>query len=279
MDFSILIGLLSGVGLIVYGILGSGQLSNFFDPASIAITLGGVVAATIISYPLKVFAKLPKYFKVLFGKNKYKPNDYIEKIVDYAQEARRKGLLALENKADQEEDPFLKDCVLLVVDAIEPEKARDILENDLACLEQRHQEGWQLFEKMAVFSPAFGMIGTLIGLINMLKNMGDMTSGDAASGLGEGMSTALITTFYGSLLANLIFVPISNKLRNKHNQEMLCKEMVVAGILDIHAGVNPRHIEEKLKAYLTEHERANVGAEGGESGGKKEKKSKKKKEE
>lgn len=275
MDLSVIVGLLSGVGLILFGI-GFDSLLNFYDISSIAITLGGVIASTIISYPFKAFADIPKHMKILFGNNKYNPNDYIERIVDYANEARRKGLLALENKAEQEEDSFLKNCILLIVDAIEPEKARDILENELDCLESRHAEGWGLYEKMATFAPAFGMIGTLIGLINMLKGLGDLGSGDAANGLGQGMSVALITTFYGSLLANLIFMPICNKLKAKHSQEILCKQLVVDGILDIHAGTNPRHIEEKLKAYVANYERASLGGEEGESGGKKKKKKKEK---
>ena len=275
MDISVIIGFVSGVALICYGILGSGTLMNFWDPASIAITLGGVICSTIISYPFSAWKDVPKHMKILFGGSKYNPNDYIAKIVDYAVEARRKGLLALENKAEQEEDNFLKSCILLIVDAIEPEKARDILENEIDCLEARHSQGWGLYEKMATFAPAFGMIGTLIGLINMLMNMGDMTSGDAASGLGAGMSVALITTFYGSVLANFIFMPICNKLRNKHNDEILCKQLTVDGILDIHAGTNPRHIEEKLKAYVADYQRVNFG-EGGEGGeGKKGKKKKK----
>lgn len=261
MEFSLLIGLVSGVGLIIYGILGSGSLMNFWDVGSVYITLGGTLAATIMSYPIGAFKEIPKHMKIIFSKNKYKPKDYIEKIVDYAQEARRKGLLALEHKAEQETDSFFRSCIMLIVDAIEPTKAREMLDNELGCLEERHQQGWQLYERMATFSPAFGMIGTLIGLINMLKGMGDLTSGDAASGLGAGMSVALVTTFYGSMLANMFFMPIANRLRAKHHQEMICKELIVEGVLAIHSGTNPRHIEERLKAFLAEKQRGTIGEE------------------
>ncbi|NLL02679.1 MAG: motility protein A, partial [Clostridiales bacterium] len=202
---------------------------------------------------------------------KQKPQDYIEKVVEYAQEARRKGLLTLEDKANQEEDEFFKNSIMLIVDAIEPTKVKEMLENELDCLEQRHAKGWQMYEKAATFAPAYGMIGTLIGLINMLKNL-DMDVG-GASGIAQGMSVALITTFYGSILANLILMPIANKLKIRHYEEMVCKEVIVEGVLSIHAGTNPRHIEERLKAFVNSKERV-LGPTDEEGGGGKKKKAK-----
>ncbi len=277
---SYLVGLVSGIALLIWG-MGIGTLSNFFDPQSIAIVFGGVVASVVMSFPPSAFKDIPKHFKIIFSKKKTDPNEYIAKLVDYAQEARRKGLLTLEDKANEEEDEFLKNSIMLIVDAIEPTKVKEMLENELNCLEARHAEGRSLYEKAAVFAPAFGMIGTLIGLINMLKAMGNLASGDAASGLGDSMSVALVTTFYGSVIANLLLMPISHRLKAKHNEEMLCKEIIVEGVLAIHAGTNPRHIEERLKAFVRNSNRVSVDEMGSGSGdgesGKKEKKSKKSK--
>ncbi|MEG0978669.1 MAG: motility protein A [Oscillospiraceae bacterium] len=281
MDFSGLIGLIAGVGLILYG-MSSGDMGNFLDYPSIAITVGGTLAATIMSFPFGTFKYIPSHFKIMFSKPKHTPQEYIEKVVDYAQEARRKGLLTLEDKANQEDDEFFKNCIMLIVDAIEPTKVKEMLDNELDCLEQRHAKGWQLYEKAATFAPAYGMIGTLIGLINMLKDLGSMGSGEnAAAGLGEGMSVALITTFYGSLLANLILMPIANKLKIKHYEEMVCKEVIVEGVLAIHSGTNPRHIEERLKAFVNSKERViepvSEDGTGGKKKGKKPKAPKEKK--
>ena len=281
MDFSYLIGFISGIALLIYG-MGLKTLGNFFDAPSIAIVVGGVLASVIMSFPLSAFKDIPKHFKIIFSKKKADPNEYIAKLVEYSQEARRKGLLTLEDKANEEEDEFLKNSIMLIVDAIEPTKVKEMLENELDCLEERHAKGAAFYEKAAVFAPAFGMIGTLIGLINMLKAMGDIASGDAASGLGENMSVALITTFYGSVLANLILMPISNRLKEKNNEEMLCKEIIVEGVLAIHAGTNPRHMEERLKSFVRNSQRVNAEDMNSEDGGgkkakkpKKEKKSKK----
>jgi len=275
MDFSGLIGLVAGAGLIVYGMMsGEGaSVMNFWDIGSVAITVGGTIAATIMSYPFGVFKYIPSHFKIMFSKSKQKPQDYIQKVVDYAQEARRKGLLTLEDKANQEDDEFFKNCIMLIVDAIEPTKVKEMLDNELECLEQRHAKGWQMYEKAATFAPAYGMIGTLIGLVNMLKNL-DMDAGGGAAGIAQGMSVALITTFYGSLLANLILMPIANKLKIKHYEEMVCKEVIVEGVLAIHAGTNPRHIEERLKAFVNSKERVLGPVDEDGKGGKKVKKAK-----
>lgn len=286
MDFSGIIGLIAGVGLIVQGIFAGAESTeviwNFIDAGSLAITVGGTFAATIMSYPFGTFKYIPSHFKIMFKSSKEKPQDYIEKVVEYAQEARRKGLLTLEDKANEEDDEFFKNSIMLIVDAIEPNKVKEMLYNELDCLEQRHANGWQIYEKSASFAPAFGMIGTLIGLIKMLSGLEEMGSDPSAAGkLATGMRQALVTTFYGSVLANLILMPMANKLRIKHYQEMVCKEVIVEGILAIHAGTNPRHIEERLKAFVNSKERVLEPTDGDKEGkkSKKEKKSKKAKKE
>lgn len=250
MDFSIIIGFIVGLGLIVYGVFDGGNLSNFISYSSMAITFGGTIAATVMSFPIGSFKHIPKHMKIIMSRNRYKPQKYIDKIVDYAIEARRKGILALEDKANNESDEFLKRAIMLIVDAIEPAKARSMLEAQLDCLDERHSRGWTIYERAATYAPAFGMIGTLIGLINMLKSLGETSSENAASALGAGMSVALITTLYGSMLANLLLVPIATKLRMRHSEEMICKELIVEGVLAIHSGTNPRQIEEGLNAYV-----------------------------
>lgn len=276
MDITTIVGILAGAALIIYGIMGGGKVSDFYDLGSILITVGGTFATTFASFPMSTFAKIPKHFKIVIQGNKYKPQFYIDHIVELAQEARRKGILALEDKVKDIPDAFLVNSVMLIVDAIEPEKAREILESELNNLEARHGEAWRLYEKAAAYAPAFGMIGTLIGLVNMLKHL-DLDSEGGAAALSGGMSTALITTFYGVILANMVFMPIANKLRIKHEEEMMSKEIVVEGVLAIQAGENPNHIRERLSSYLNSSKRGGESgnAESGESGEEKGKKKKK----
>lgn len=257
MDFTGIIGLIAGLGLIFFGIVNGNGMSaifNFIDVSSMAITFGGTIASTLIAFPISFFKRIPSQLKITLQKSRYNPQHYIEIIVEFAKEARKKGLLSLEEMANQQDDRFLRESVLLIVDAIDPEKVKEMLSNELDCLEERHSQGWQFWEKFASFAPAFGMIGTLIGLINMLKNL-NMDSTSGAASLGLGMSVALITTFYGSLAANLVLTPIGHKLHMRHNEEMLCKQIVVEGVIAIQAGDNPKHIEQRLKAFLNEKKR------------------------
>lgn len=266
MNLSFLLGLLSGFGLVIYGILISGSstsqvLSSFVDIPSMYITFGGAIAATIMSVPTKYLRDIPKNLKVLMKREKIDLNYYIDTIEELAKEARLKGLLVLEDKVNsmELEDEFLKYCVMLIVDAIEPTKVRAQIENEIDCIEARHASAWQVFDTLGSFGPAFGMLGTLIGLINMLANM-DVSQG--ADALGKGMSVALVTTFYGSALTNMICAPISNRLKAKHDEEMIAKELIMEGVLSIQSGENPRYIREKLNSYVTYQERRTMaGAE------------------
>lgn len=261
MDLTSIVGFIAGLALVIFGIVFDpstgvvwSTIRNFIDYPSMAITFGGTIAATIIAFPLSYFKEIPKHMKVIVQGNKYQPQKYIDTIVDFAQEARRKGLLSLEDKASLLQDLFMKDSIMLIVDAIDPTKVKEILEDKLNGLEDRHSHVWQFYEKFSTFAPAFGMIGTLIGLINMLANM-DMNSNDGATKMAQGMSTALVTTFYGSMLANLVLTPLAHKLHMLHDEEMVCKEIVVEGVVAIQAGDNPKHIEERLNAYVNESRR------------------------
>lgn len=220
------------------------NLESFFDPTSIAIVIGGTFAALMISFPGKCFTKIGKHLKVVIMPTKYDPHKYIAEIVGFAKEARVSGLLALEDKLQNTKDEFLRNSLMLVVDSVDPEKVKQLLETELDYLDDRHSQDRAFYDKGAAYAPSFGMIGTLIGLILLLK---DMSSPDK---LGPAMAVALITTLYGSILANLLFNPISNKLKVRHEEEYLCKLIIAEGVQAIQAGENPRFIEEKLTQLL-----------------------------
>ncbi len=216
----------------------------FIDVPSIAIVVGGTIGALLIAFPMSVVATVPKLFKIAFLPNKYDPQDYIEQIVNFAKEARVKGLLSLEDKLSEAQDPFLKSSLMLVVDSVEPEKVHNLLQAELTKLDERHSRGRAFFESGGAYAPGFGMIGTLIGLIIMLGNMDDPNS------IGPAMAVALLTTMYGSMLANIIFSPIANKLGLRHEEEYLCRELICEGVEAIQAGENPKFIEEKLNLLI-----------------------------
>lgn len=266
MNFSFIIGLISGFGLVIYGMWSSASstsqaVSSFVNLPSVYITIGGSIAATVMSVPLKYLKDVPKNVGLLMRKDKIDLEQYIDAIVELAKEARLKGLLVLEEKVNNIElqDDFLKLCTMLIVDAIEPSKVRTQIENEINCIEARHASTWSVFDKCAAFGPAFGMMGTLVGLINMLANMDPAGGADA---LGMGMSTALVTTFYGSVLANLICIPISNRLKAMHEEEMIVKELIMEGVLSIQSGENPKYIEGKLKTYISYKDRETSSGSG-----------------
>lgn len=244
MDLATAIGLISGLFFLIWGISLTGNISTFFHLPSIIIVFGGTLASTFISFPLNKVLRTMKVVKNVFTTKEFLPNVTIEEIIKLANIARKEGLLALEEASEEIEDIFLKKGIMLIVDGTDPELVKNILETELAFLEERHEEGQSIFETMGSFSPAFGMIGTLIGLINMLSELDDPSS------VGPNMSVALITTFYGSILANLIFLPIANKLKGRSKEEILNKELIIEGLLSIQAGENPRIIEEKLKSFI-----------------------------
>lgn len=278
MDITSILGVVVGMVLIIFVGITPTKLGNFWDPGSLAIVLGGTVAAIIASYPLNVLKNIPKHFKILFQGKNYNTASLIDTLVEMAQLARKNGLLALEEKANEIDDMFFRQGIMLIVDATEPEEVRNLLENEVAMMDQRHDEGAGIYEKASSMAPAFGMIGTLVGLVNMLKGM-DMDSSGGASNIGPDMAVALITTFYGCMFANLLFLPIGKKLRIRNEEELLYKQIMIEGILAIQSGDNPKFLKEKLVTFVAQKQRAKLlDQEGGgeSSGGKKEKKSKKK---
>lgn len=220
------------------------QLPSFFDITSVVIVIGGCFASLMVSYPGKSFGQIPKHLKIVLFPQKYNPIDYVNQLVDFAKEARINGLLALESKLAEVKDDFMKSSLLMVVDAVDAEKVKEFLEMKLDYLDDRHSQAIGFYEKGANYAPAFGMIGTLIGLVKLLQNMSDPAA------LGASMSIALITTFYGSVLSNLVFNPIATKLKARHEEEFLCKMIICEGVQAIQSGDNPKFISEKLMQLL-----------------------------
>ena len=248
MEKGTLIGLVGGAVFIILSIVmaeGVYAIPWFIDPPSMMITFGGAFAATMIAFPLDQFMSGLKTIKYIFKDAKFSPQEVIDTIIDLANVARKDGLLALEDRANQTEDTFLKKGLLLLVDGTHPDLVRGIIETELVFLEQRHKDSQAVWEQIGSLGPAWGMIGTLLGLIILLQNMDDPST------LGPAMSVALITTLYGSILANFIAIPTVSKLKVRSAQEILMKQIMVEGLLSILAGENPRIIEEKLKAFLS----------------------------
>lgn len=245
MEKGTVIGFGLGIIFIILSISMAGKLIWFIDIGSIMITIGGAFSATLISFPLEKFTKGIGAIKYIFKSDNFSPESAISKIIELANVARKDGLLALEEKSEDVDDEFLKKGIGLLVDGTHPDLVRSIMETELAFLEVRHKESEDLWGTIASMGPAWGMIGTLIGLICMLQQLDDPSS------IGPSMGIALITTMYGSVLANLVATPTATKLKIRSAKETLLKEVMIEGLLSIQAGENPRIIEEKLKAFLS----------------------------
>jgi chemotaxis protein MotA len=245
MDIATIIGFVSGFGLMIVAILMGGSAQVFFSLPSVVIVLGGTFASTLINYPLGDVLSVFNTLRNAFFHKENTPDTLIEKLVAFAVIARREGILALESHASEAGDSFLEKSVQLAIDGTAPELIKDILTTELAFMEDRHAMGQSVLLTMGTFAPAFGMIGTLIGLVQMLAQMDD------PSKIGEGMAVALITTLYGAILANVFFLPAAGKLKVRTANELLSKEIIIEGILSIQSGDNPRIVEQKLKAFIS----------------------------
>ena len=248
-DIIPLLAIFMGFTLIIVAISFQGSLMIFWSLSSLIITLFGSFCALMASYPMKVLLGVPKILRQAF----IAPMDNRKKLVglfaDLSRKARSEGLLSLEEEVEGLEDEFLVRGLQMVVDGIEPESIKSILGLEIDTVERRHGVGHSIFKSWGELAPAFGMIGTLIGLVVMLSDLND------ASAIGVGMATALITTFYGALFANMVLIPISTKLQSQTEEEVFTREMMIEGILSIQSGTNPRIVEEKLTTYLSPKER------------------------
>ncbi|WP_455714416.1 motility protein A [Anaerosporobacter sp.] len=271
MDIATIGGLVISLVLVVFGITFNAdpfgfqfdKLVNFIDYPSMLITFGGAFMALFTaSKSAKEFLNNLKSFKLALKTLPSNETETITTIIELSNVARKEGLLALEEAANGIEDSFLKKGILLIVDGTDPELVRSIMETELISIEGRHKKTISFWEDLATMGPAWGMIGTLIGLVNMLQQMSDPNS------IGPSMAVALITTLYGSLLANWIATPIAMKLKSSNDTEIMTKEVMVEGLLSIQAGENPRVIEEKLKSFLSPAMRDDLmNVEGGELNG------------
>lgn len=245
MEKTTVIGIIAGFACIFISIMFDGKLDSFFNLPSIFIVFGGVICATVVSYSGKALKSLKDVYSNAFKTKNIDLNDDIELIIRIANIARREGLLALEDAVEDIDNPFLKKGIMLIVDGADTELVKNILETEITFIQERHAQGQAIIMSMSGYAPAFGMAGTLIGLINMLKDLSDMDA------LGPGMATALVTTFYGVILANLVFTPIAKKLRAQSEAESLQKELYMEGLLSIQDGENPRIIKDKLTAFIS----------------------------
>lgn len=245
MDIATVVGLCLACCLIVGSIiLGGAPLTAFIDPPSMMVVVGGSFAAALICFPLKAMLSMPKVMlKVVLNKSE-DFRSMVETIVSLAEVARRDGLLALESKLEEVENPFIRMGVQMAVDGTRPEVIESILRTEMDAVATRHKDGKSIMDQIARFAPAYGMIGTLMGLIMMLRDMSD------PSVIGKGMAVALITTLYGAIVANVVFMPFAEKLGFMNKQELMGLEIIVRGIMDIQSGENPRVIEQKLNTFL-----------------------------
>jgi len=244
MDIATVVGIVSAFALVVVSIMMSGSLGLFINIPSIMIVFGGTLGATMINYPLGDVLSVVKVVKNVFFTKVWSTQEVVDRFVEFANKSRREGILALESEVPALTDPFLVKGLQLTIDGMEPEAIRDILETEIAYLEERHKSGAEILTTMATFFPAMGMIGTLIGLVQMLATMDDPST------IGPAMAVALLTTFYGAVAANLVCLPMAGKLKKRSQEETLIKEMIISGIVSVANGENPRVIEQKLHSYV-----------------------------
>ena len=243
-DIATVVGLILGVVLILLAILIGGDVMAYINGPAVLIVVGGATAATLAAFPLGRFLKIPKVIsKALFNKSQ-EPIVVIRQIVELAEVARRDGILALEGMIAEMQDDFLVRGVQMAVDGTDPEVIQAVMETELENLMERHETGKNLMDSLGRYAPAFGMIGTLIGLVAMLSNMND------PSKIGAGMAAALLTTLYGALLANVVFLPLADKLARRSSEEALGKTIIIHGVMSIQSGDNPRTVEAKLITFL-----------------------------
>jgi len=259
MNIGLVIGLAAGMGCLIFGILvAGGNLLLFWDAPSAIVTFGGGWCALMVAYPLPKLMAFPTYFRIAVFPPTYNSVELIVTMVQFSEKSRREGLLALEDDLDALEDPFLKKGLQLVVDGTDPELVRVILETDIDQMASRHDVNKKIFDDFAGLAPSFGMIGTLMGLVMLLVNLNDKAM------IGPYLAVAIITTFYGAVLAYLVLTPLGANLDNLTGDEITYKSIAIMGVLSIQAGDNPRILKEKLVSFLPPVMRTDLLDEKGE---------------
>lgn len=256
MDLASIIGVVLGLSMVIFGIVVGGVgFSYYVHIPSFLIVVGGSIGSLMVSVPMRRILRLGQYLGIFLRMPDFGENRLINELVSFAEHARREGLLSLEDSLDEMDNEFLKKGIQLVVDGTDPDIIKNILNIELNQIQDRHKDGIELFAFWGAIAPAYGMIGTLIGLIAMLANL------DNSAGIAQGMATALITTMYGTIIANIFMLPIKQKLVDRDKYETRSKEIIIEGILSIQAGDNPRILMEKLLSFLPPVEREPVRAE------------------
>lgn len=252
MDIASILGIISGVILIVASIFMGGDLSIFVNVPSLMIVGGGTIAATLIAYPLKEVLGVMKVLTKVFKSQKQDFGHLISELARYAQIAKKQGVLALEAESKKTGDPFLKQGLQMISDGMPRSTITKILVGEITTLQQRHRVGRDIFMEMGKYAPAFGMIGTLIGLVQMLAALNDPSS------IGPKMAVALITTFYGALLSNLVFIPMATKLKRRSEIETIEIKLIIEALLAILEGENPKILVDRLMVFLDKQVKTEV---------------------
>jgi len=256
MDLGTGVGLLLGF-LLIGGAIAAGGVGfvAYADLPSALIVLGGTLCATLVSLPISNLKSVVNVVRNAFMVKSLSAQGLISDLVRFAEVARRDGILSLENMTDEIEDHFIVKGIQMAVDGTDPELIEQIMQLELSALEDRHAKGQQIFKAAGTYAPAFGMIGTLIGLVAMLQQL------DNPKTIGPAMAVALLTTLYGALMANLVFLPIAEKLASRTDEERMIKEIIIRGVMSIQSGDNPRIVEQKLKSFLPPSMRDEPAAE------------------
>jgi chemotaxis protein MotA len=245
LDFATLIGLISSVGLVIISIKMGGPVLWFLDIPSLMIVGGGTMGSTLIAYPLAEVLSVVGVAKNAFLHKTKDPGELIPIVVDLAKKARQEGILSFESQIDKIPDKFLAKGLQMAIDGMESDAIETVMRTEIDYVSERHSFGAEIFSTMAAFAPAMGMLGTIIGLVQMLMQMEDPSS------IGGPMAVALLTTFYGTVFANIFFIPFAAKLKIRSKQEVLFKEIILEGVISIQSGDNHRIVEQKLKAFLS----------------------------
>ena len=257
MDLATVVGIVLAFGAVMGSmIMEGGDPAALLEPGPLLLVFGGTIGAAMSGYTMKDMASVPKAaIKAFMPGTPAEPTEAIEQMVRFADRARRDGLLALEEEAKDIEDPFLKRGIQMAIDGTDPEIVRDVLETEVTALKERHKTSAKFFADMGAYAPTLGIIGTVLGLVHMLENLSDPES------MGPLIAAAFIATLWGVMSANLMWLPISNKLKRASAEEVAYKELVLEGILSIQAGSNPRTVADKLKSFLPPAAREEISEE------------------
>jgi len=245
MDLATIGGLILGIGAVIVSfVMEGGHLGAIVQPPAMLIVIGGTIGATVITTSMRTLIRIPQYLKLAFISRFPEPLEVIDQMVRLSEKARREGILGLEKDINKIDDPFFRKALQLVIDGTEVTVLKDILETEIAYIEDRHKKGILLFQKMGGFSPTLGIIGTVLGLIHTLSSTSD------AERMAEAIAGAFIATLWGVALANLCYLPIGDKLKLRHEEELANLDLIMEGVVAIQSGDNPRVVKTKMLSFI-----------------------------